>query len=224
VLYVAGSVSQRVTIGSLPDNVLLDIFDIGINTDGPELQCDWETLVHVCQRWRYLIFESPTRLNLQLHFSEVDPVMHLLDVWPPFPFVIEFMFDSLDDQMEERSLEKVLAALEHPDRVRQIHITCVKDFPLEEIVTAMEESEPFPELRSLVFDSVCAKLQLPATFLNGSAPCLEDLTLRSISFPSLPRLLSSTSDLTSLNLENIPNSGYIPPETMASCLSALPKL
>jgi hypothetical protein len=67
-------------------------------------------------------------------------------------------------------------------------------------------------------------LPLPNTFLNGSASHLQHLSLWAISFPSLPRLLLSTRDLTSLHLNSIPNSGYIPPERMAICLSVLPKL
>jgi hypothetical protein len=79
--------------------------------------------------------------------------------------------------------------------------------------------------KSLLSDEMSA-FPLPDTFLNGSAPCLQYLALEGISFPSLPRFLSSTSDLTSLCLFSIRNSdsGYIPPETMATCLSALPKL
>jgi hypothetical protein len=67
---------------------------------------------------------------------------------------------------------------------------------------------------------------LPDTFLNGSVASLQYLYLKleTISFPSFPRLLLSTSDLRSLHLDFIPYSGYIPPETMATCLSALRKL
>jgi hypothetical protein len=227
VLYgVVGPLSKRVTIGSLPDNVLLDIFEshhIDIDTGGPKFQWQWETLVHVCQRWRYLIFGSPIRLNLQLFFSEISPVMELLDVWPPFPFIINFTYDfAWEEENPDGNLDNLFAALEHRDRVREIRITSPMDYLWEEIITEMEE--PFPELRSLILDSVSAKIPLPATFLNGSAPCLQELTFCSISFPSLPRLLSSTSDLTSLHLIDIPDSGYIRPKTMARSLSALPKL
>jgi hypothetical protein len=82
--------------------------------------------------------------------------------------------------------------------------------------------EPFPALRSLLF-KIADHVFLPDTFSSGFAPSRQDLTLRETSFPSLPRLISSTSDLTSLHLFNIPDSGYIPPETMATSLSALPK-
>jgi hypothetical protein len=56
--------------------------------------------------------------------------------------------------------------------------------------------------------------------LNGSAPRLQHLSLWKFSFPSLPRFLLSATDLTSLHFWDIPNSGYILPDT---CLSALPK-
>jgi F-box-like len=96
-------VFQRVTIGSLPDNVLLEIFDfyqVVINKEitddseeAREYPWNWEKLVHVCRRWRYIIFESPIRLNLQLFCTEKSPVRKLLDVWPPFPLVIQFSHD-----------------------------------------------------------------------------------------------------------------------------------
>jgi F-box-like len=217
---------QRITIGSLPDNVLLDIFEsnqVSINEVGAKFQWDWKTLVHVCQRWRYLIFKSPTRLNLHIFFSEVSPMMEMLDVWPPFPFVIHFTYDfAWEEDDPDGSLDNLFVALAHRDRVREIHITSPMDFLWEEIITEFEK--PFPKLRSLVFDSIGEEIPLPATFLDGSAPCLQDLTLRSFSLPSLSRLLSSASNLTSLHLDNIPDIGYIRPETMATCLSSSPKL
>jgi hypothetical protein len=227
-----GPVIQKVTIGSLPDNVLLDIFDfyqVIISEYEDEFPWNWEKLVHVCQRWRYLIFESPIRLNLQLFCTERTPVRELLDVWPAFPLVIKFNYsylwsDSEEDSDHEESfdLDNLIAALENCDRVRQVDIAHPPD-PLawEQIVTAMQQ--PFPALRSLWFGTFY-HVYLPDTFLNGSAPCLQHLDLGTSSFPSLPQFLSSTSNLTSLRLDDIPDSGYIPPETMATSLSALPKL
>jgi hypothetical protein len=112
--------------------------------------------------------------------------------------------------------------LEQHHRVHQIHMDILDDL-WKRIVTVMQK--PFPALRSLTFQSLPNNpLHLSDTFLNGSAPSLQVLVLHDISFPSLPRLLSSTGDLTSLHLRNIPDSGYIPPEEMATSLSALPKL
>jgi hypothetical protein len=60
--------------------------------------------------------------------------------------------------------------------------------------------------------------------LGGSAPRLQALALHRISFSAIPKLLSSASDLVDLDLWDIPHSGYISPEAMATSLSALAKL
>ncbi|KAH9964767.1 hypothetical protein BGW80DRAFT_807229 [Lactifluus volemus] len=227
-------VFQQVTIKSLPDDVLLDIFDfyqVVFNKDSQvvnEYSWNWETLVHVCRRWRYIIFESPIRLNLQLFCTETSPVRKLLDVWPPYPLVIRFKVDysyfivNLEPGIDSTVTDNLIGALERRDRVREIrvHITNPQNRPCERIIAAMEK--PFPALRSFYFKSGDHSEEVILdTLSNGSAPCLRTLALWEISFPSLPRLLSSTSDLTSLCLFN---AGYIRPETMATSLSALPKL
>jgi F-box-like len=153
VLYGVGPVSERVTIGSLPDDVLLDIFEfyqVAIDEDECEHHWSWEKLVHVCQRWRYLIFGSPKRLELYLVCTQKSPVRTFLDVWPPFPLFIHFVNDhgwSEWSESAEYISDNLVAALEHRDRVRYINITNSVDFLWERIVTAMEE--PFPALKHL---------------------------------------------------------------------------
>jgi hypothetical protein len=217
-------VSQRVTIGSLPDNVLLDTFDF-CQVISDESPWDWEALVHVCQRWRYVVFESPIRLNLELLCTEKTPVKKLLRVWPAsLPIVIhlycDYAWSEWNDPVD--GFNNIVAALKRNARVRQIDIANTADVRWERILTAIKRR--YPVLRSLSFDSLGEAFTLPNKFLNRSARCLQDLTLRAISFPSLPRLLLSTGDLTSLRLFEIPTSGYISPVTMATSLSALPKL
>jgi hypothetical protein len=56
----------------------------------------------------------------------------------------------------EDSFDNLIAAFEHCDRVRLIHITNLANFLWEEVVTAMDE--PFPALRSLWFDSLSPNL------------------------------------------------------------------
>jgi hypothetical protein len=65
---------------------------------------------------------------------------------------------------------------------------------------------------------------LPNTFLGGSAPRLRSLHLSEIPFPTLPQFLLSSNDLLHLSLDQIPHSGYISPEAMATCVSALTSL
>ncbi|KAH9957885.1 hypothetical protein BGW80DRAFT_1565195, partial [Lactifluus volemus] len=74
-----GSVFRQITILSLPDNVLLDIFEFCINEYSSLLTWVWKTLVHVCRRWRYMIFGSPIRLNLRLRCTGRTPVKKSLN-------------------------------------------------------------------------------------------------------------------------------------------------
>jgi hypothetical protein len=178
----------------------------------------WHKLVHVCRRWRFIIFGSPHHLKLKLVCTSKTPVRKLLDIWPAFPLAVYV------DGNEEDEFDDLFAALEHRDRVKKIEIgdPLTRDGLWERMATVMEE--PFPELTYLWLGSPSGVLPLSNTFLSGSASRLQHLVLWSISFPSLPQFLLSTRDLTTLNLFDIPNSGYIPPERMATCLSVLPKL
>jgi F-box-like len=219
-LYGAGMIFPRVTIGSLPEDVLLEIFDwYRIDTtDDFMWNWDWEELVHVCRSWRQIVFASPLRLDLRLFCTPKSPVRKLLGIWPAFPLNIEFCPFGSQDNFDHDNL---IAALEHPDRVRRITLF---SFLWEQIATVMQE--PFPAMTDLRLSPASNEvtIRLPDTFLNGSAPCLQHLYLERTSFPSLPRLLLSASDLVYLELRRIPNTGYISPEAMATCLSTLTKL
>jgi hypothetical protein len=208
-----------VTIGSLPDDVLIEVFHFcRISTDRQGWYMNWQKLVHVCQRWRFVVFGSPLGLDLQILCTNKVPARRLLNVWPPFPLHIHFYIYSQDPK-DNLNLDNLIAALEHPDRVCGIDITSPPDYLWDPILTVMQE--PFPALTHLSFSRL---LHLPGTFLNGSAPRLKYLHFSGVSFPSLPRLLLSATDLTTLNLSEIPNGGYIPPEAMATCLSTLKRL
>ena len=50
----------RVTIDMVPDVALLEIFGVYTWLES------WYTLVHVCRKWRNVVFGSPCRLNLRL--------------------------------------------------------------------------------------------------------------------------------------------------------------
>jgi hypothetical protein len=65
---------------------------------------------------------------------------------------------------------------------------------------------------------------LPDGFLGGSALHLRSFELDSISFPALPKLLLSATHLVRLKLRNFPDSGYISPEAIVTCLAALADL
>jgi hypothetical protein len=172
----------------------------------------WRNLVHVCQRWRYVVFSSPLGLDLRLYCTDRTKV---LDVWPPFP--IEIISVELGNN--------IFAALEHHDRVCNLGLYPSSYSNFEKLVIVMRN--PFPALTRLrlvctvKFDHVPV---LPDTFLGGSAPHLRSLSLEGIAFPTLPQFLLSSNDLSELGLDNIPDFGYISPETMATSLSGLTRL
>jgi hypothetical protein len=112
--------------------------------------------------------------------------------------------------------------LEQNNRICQINLWDVPTSQMGEILTAMHTS--FPVLTDLRLDSddeTLGTLIDPDLFLGGSAPCLRFLHLTYIPFPGLSKLLFSATHLTDLRLCNISHSGYISPEAMVSCFSAL---
>lgn len=86
--------------------------------------------------------------------------------------------------------------------------------------------EPFLELTDLVLWSHRHET-IPAlsdSFLGGYAPRLRNLSLDTILFPGLPKLLLSTAHLVGLYLQNIPHPEYNSPEEMVTVLSTLTSL
>src|SRR6266478_3954679 len=86
---------------------------------------------------------------------------------------------------------------------------------------------PLPELEGLYLSMGGTQSPVPVIpepFLGGSAPHLRYLHLVSILFPGIPTLLLSATHLVKLNLDYIPNSGFVSPEAMAACLPTLTSL
>ena len=202
------------TISILPDHVLLSVFSF---------YCDrsydaWCMLVHVCQRWRYVVFVSPRRLDPQLLCTNTRPVKMMLDIWPELPLVTQTHFES----SRRLGAANVIAAFKQHDRVYRIFIDHIPNSLLKKCA-AMKK--PFPVLKFLDIRSDHDNSPvLPDSFLGGSAPHLEEVTLWNIPFPGLPKLLLSTHDLVFLDIDRIPRSEYLSPETIVTCLSTLTRL
>jgi hypothetical protein len=207
-----------IRIDVLPDDILLEIFDFYMF---PSLEQDiggWQLLIHVCRRWRYLVFGSPRRLNLRLCCTHSSPTRDELDIWPALPLVVEAQ--DIDLVLD---VDNIIAALEQSNRVREVYLECVADWQLEEVLAAMQV--PFPELTCLsLIPMVERELVIPDSFLGGSAPRLRSLILDQISFPGLPNLLLSATHLVDLHLCYIPHSAYISPEVMVALISVLSSL
>ena len=202
----------QATMDMLPDVALLEIFDFYVD-EYPRMAA-WYTLVHVCRKWRNVVFGSPRRLNLRLWCNASTPVRERLDVWPQLPIAIV-------GHCGKWGVDNFIAALKHNDRICEIDIWSVSSLQTEKVLAAMQQ--PFPALTHLSLEGGTAAVA-PASFLGGSVPALQELFLGFISFSGLPRLLLSATHLVRLILWDIPHSGYISPEVMVTCLSALTRL
>ena len=204
----------------LPDVALLRIFDFYMPwisvVNRKESLKEWHTLVHVCRRWRSVVFGSPRRLELRLYCEAKTPARKMLNIWPPLPI------DVSCNGHEVWGIDNIIAALEHSDRIENLDFI---DPPLQfdKVLAAMQQ--PVPILRKLLlwFKDGTAPV-LPDSFLGGYAPQLETLSLSHIPFPGLPKLLLSTTHLVHLILSTIPDSGYISPEAIVTGLSVLTRL
>ena len=205
---------------TLPDDVLLPIFNFYVYHEESDTESEtaWQTLVHVCHRWRIIVFGSPRYLNLQLVCTPRTRARDMLDVWPAFPLNIW-----CDSTGTLGSVDNVIAALERDDRVCKIIVVNVRRLVFETLFLAMQQ--PFSELTHLTLWSTDEMVPVvPDSFLGGSVPRLEYLRLDGIRFPGLPNLLLSATHLATLYLENIPHSGYIAPDVMVVALSTLTRL
>jgi len=212
-----GAHYRQVTVGTLPDVPLLEIFNFYVDETGRSV--GWWKLVHVCQRWRYIVFASQKRLRLQLCCTGDTPVRAVLDVWPALPLVVSnrCRLKRID------ILDNIVDALQHHDRVCEISFWYLPGWLLGSLATMAQG--PYPELTSLELRSDGESSPvLHNSFSGGSVPRLRTLVLDSVSFHGLPKLLLTASNLVQLHLHRIPNSGYISPDAMVACVLTMNNL
>ena len=213
------------TINTLPDFVLLQIFHFDrvkhfdeVGDGDSDRLCfpwRWDRLVHVCWRWRSIVFASPKFLDLRL-VCVSNTRLELLGIWPPLPIIITDIYLPIFD---------FNTAIEHHSRVCEIHLFRLTTLQLRRLVSAMQEK--FLPLIHLALSSVGTASPVPALpdgFLGGSASLLQSLELRWIPFPALPKLLLSATNLVHLSLEGSPDSGYIQPQVIVTSLAAMANL
>ena len=225
--------NTRITINALPDNVLLEIFDLHLDRvqwlrsvtvagggRAPRYEDLWHTLVHVCRSWRSVVFASPRRLNLQLLCTEKKPVKK--DIWPELPITIHA---SIPKSRRGRSqgVNNIFSVLKQQNnRVCQITIGDIPNSLLKRFAAI---KTPFPALTHLALrPSGESAPVILRSLLKGSAPRLQSLILEGIPFLALDKLLLSFCDLFNLCLDKIPHSGYISPDALVSGISGLTRL
>ena len=209
-------------IDVLPDEVLLAVFYFCVahvrDQETKGAVEEWQSLVHVCKRWRALVFGSPRRLNLRLVCTPGTPARGCLDVWPPLQLQIHGISSSTSVVVDN-----IVVALGHSDRVNRIDLMLPGHLQWNKVLATMQV--PFPALTDLLLQCKDETAPIiPDTFLGGSAPRLRYLQLKCIPFPGIPKLLLSATHLVHLYLHGIPHSGYFSPDAMATCLSVLTSL
>ena len=219
-LLLTNDLGEVISIDMLSDDVLLAIFGFYVDEASNKAFSkksleEWQSLIHVCRRWRTIVFESPRRLNLRLCCTPKTREGYMRRVWPALPLVI------CGRDCQTGSMYDITCILGHRDRVCQIDLWKLSGSHWERILAAMQV--PFPELTDLDLrlQDYDSQVSVPHSFLGGSAPRLRSLRFNRIPFPSLPTLLLSTTHLVTLRLHEIPQSGYIPPEVMVTTLSTL---
>ena len=215
------------TINILPDDVLIHIFlfdrasyatylDQERDYRQLALSWGWHRLVHVCRKWRSILFESPNIFDLKL-VCRPWTRRGLTGVWPPLPIVIT---NVIDMTMPEDYGFK--AATMHRDRVREMKLVRLSSQLVKRVISVMQEQ--FPALVHLFLNFRDPASILPDGFLVGSAARLQSLKLRHVAFPTIPKLLLSATDLVCLSLKYIPHSGYFSPQAIVTGLATLANL
>ena len=217
------------TIGTAPDEVLLDIFDFYRQV----VMCSsyswagnwrWHTLVHVCRRWRHIVLTSSGRLDLRLLCTARTPVRKYLDCWPP-TLPIAILYNCLQSSSPLPEDERdIFIALENPDRVCSIELLASNEL-LAKVSRVMQV--PFPALKYLSLLPMNPFEPTPIVsqgFLGGSAPGLQKFSFDGTPPSALPNFLLSCRGLVDLQLLCVTDPDQFLLELIVTALSNLSRL
>jgi hypothetical protein len=220
------------SIYTLNDDVLLNIFhlyqlDIGDEgVDGVGLiirnwdrQRWWYKLARVCRRWRYLMLESRSQLDLHLVCTYGVPVADMIAHSPSLPLTISY--GDRGREMTAEDEEGALIALSHRDRVSRIALW-MPGPKLGKFIMTLEDQFPILDRFTIVsLTEEESSLKLPQTF---QAPNLRHVDMWYTALPIRSPLLTPTGNLAYLWLAGIPRSAYFPPSYLLTRLSGMPQL
>ena len=177
----------------------------------------WYKLIHVCRRWRYLVFASASHLRLCLICTYGTPVADMLAYSPPLPLIVDYRTREFAAEDEEG----IILALQHRDRVRHINL----HIPIPNLqMVLLKMDDEFPMLEYLYIWPMIKHnmgLVLPKTF---QAPHLRHLLLLNFAIPIRCPLLTTAVGLVTLSLEWIHSSTYFCPNDLLKRLSLMPQL
>ena len=214
---LTNSLSRQVTIQSVSDEVLLNIFRHFLHVS-PR---DWPRLVHTCRKWRHIALASQGALRLWLFCTHGTPVQKNLDCWPTLPIVVQYGGLPMLGPPTPEDEDDIMAALKQSGRVISISLTI--SLPLLRKLSTIEGV--FSELQDLVLlsrDGV--PLTMPTAFRWG--PRLRRLHSTGITFPALlqPLYSSSSTNLMDLQLHDVVLPWQLSPRMLMEVLSKLDQL
>ena len=146
--------SFQVTIEELSDKVLLKIFRYFLDASPRH----WVRLVHICHKWRRIVFGAQRPLSLRLFCTYGTPVLKTLHCWPALPIVVEYGGSPALGPPTPEDEDNIVVALKRCERVHSITLTVTGS-----LLPTLEGS--FSELEDLVLLSqYSVRMYLHSTF------------------------------------------------------------
>ncbi|KAH9066119.1 hypothetical protein EDB83DRAFT_737603 [Lactarius deliciosus] len=208
---------EIVTIGKLSDlvsdNVLLNIFRYYLDVSPRH---HWPRLVHICLRWRRIVFASQRALHIRMFCTHGTPVLKTLCCWPATPIIVQFGGSPELYPPAPKDEGNIMTVLKQSGRVSSINLTTTRSL----LKRFSSIKRPFSELEDLVLlsrDGV--RLMLPSAFRWGSR--LRCLHSTRIAIPGLLQLLYSSTNLVDLQLHDAFDSWEYSPEALTNALSGM---
>ena len=111
----------KTPIHNLDDDSILQIFSCYRLEDEFDwyLRLAWLKLVHVCPRWRKIIYDSWSHLDMCLLLTNNSPSIDTLSHLPPLPLVVHYS-DRTSRTIARKDEDNMHLALQQHDRVRQV--------------------------------------------------------------------------------------------------------
>ena len=214
--------TYRIDVHVLDNKSLLQIFSHYRLEDEDDwnLRLAWRKLAHVCRRWRLLIFDSSSDLNMRLRIANNSPSLDTLSHLPPLPLLIDYSDGTRT--MARKEVDNIQLGLR---KQGQSVLRVALRAPSSSFHTWLEPmNKLFPRLEDLSL--LCtttddSSLVLPENF---KAPGLRRLALHGIGLPKQFPLLSSTIALSTLSLTHIGAPCYLPPGHLVTQIQGLPQL
>ena len=182
------------------------------------LQLRWCKLSHVCRKWRHLIHQSFSHLNVHVLFTNATPPLDTLAHLPALPLVIDYR--SWDATEIDTG---VLHAIQKRDLIRHIVLRAPAT-TLDKLILLMDE----PFLRMETLSLSCTTMPEDGTSLvllrSFLAPNLRRLDLRGVFLSTGLSLLTTAHSLITLKLTGIEGPGYFTPEDLVTQLRHLLQL